>query len=181
MGNIASPVMGISPMETVKELWGGKLPEFESMDAVNELFNALVAGLWNRLAEHQSSRHPFKLLRFAVAPTREELKQFALFRQQEVDGFVDGLFGPEKEIDLSSRSQKALGVLAEIRAMLVGIMDLLEDLSKPAEPDELKKLSRNIQAITLIAETEMNTTILSCKRARSHLLATIRATKPTMH
>jgi hypothetical protein len=96
MGNIASPVMGISPMETVKELWGGKLPEFESMDAVNELFNALVAGLWNRLAEHQSSRHPFKLLRLAVAPTREELKYFALFRQQEVDGFVDGLFGPEK-------------------------------------------------------------------------------------
>ena len=47
--------MGASPMETIKQLWGGELPECDSMEAVNELLNALVAGLWNRLTAHQSS------------------------------------------------------------------------------------------------------------------------------
>jgi hypothetical protein len=28
LGNIASPVMSASPLDTVKELWGGELPEF---------------------------------------------------------------------------------------------------------------------------------------------------------
>jgi hypothetical protein len=37
LGNIASPVIGASPMETVKQLWGGELPEFDSIEAVNEL------------------------------------------------------------------------------------------------------------------------------------------------
>ena len=75
--------MGASPMETVKQLWGGELPEFVSMEAVNELLNTLVAGLWNRLTAHQSSRNPFRLLRFDVAQTREGLKHFALVRRQE--------------------------------------------------------------------------------------------------
>jgi hypothetical protein len=181
LGNIASPVMGASPLETVKQLWGGELPEFDSMETVNELLNALVAGLWNRLAAHQSSRNPFRLLRFDVAQTRQGLKHFALVRRQELDGFVEGLFGPEEHIDLPERAHEALGVLAEMRAILAGAVNLLDDSRKPAEPDDLKALVRNIQELTIIAETEMNKTILSCKRARSQLLAQIPATKPTLH
>jgi hypothetical protein len=180
-GNIASPVIGASPMETVKQLWGGELPAFDSMEAVNELLNALVAGLWNRLTAHQSSRNPFRLLRFDVAQTREGLKHFALVRRQELDGFVEGLFGLEEHIDLPERAHEALGVLAETRAMLAGVINLLDDSSKPAEPDDLKGLVRNIQEITIIVETEMNKTNLSCKRARSQLLEQIPATKPTLH
>jgi hypothetical protein len=181
LGNIASPVMGASPMETVKQLWGGELPEFDSMEAVNELLNVLVAGLWNRLTAHQSSRNPFRLMRFDVAQTREGLKHFALVRRQELDGFVEGLFGPEEHIDLPERAHEALGVLAEMRAILGGAVNLLDDSRKPAEPNDLKALVRNIQELTIIAETEMNKTILSCKRARSQLLEQITATKPTLH
>ena len=181
LGNIASPAIGASPMEAVKQLWGGKLPEFDSMEAVNELLDVLVAGLWNRLTAHQSSRNPFRLLRFEVAETRERLKHFAMVRRQELDGFVEGLFGGEEHIDLPERAHEALGVLAEIRAMLAGAIDLLGDSSKLAEPDELKGLIRNIQEITIIAETEMNKANLSCKRARSQLLEQVHTTKPTLH
>jgi hypothetical protein len=181
LGNIASPVMGASPMETVKQLWGGELPAFDSMEAVNELLDVLVAGLWNRLTAHQSSRNPFRLMRFDVAQTREGLKHFALVRRQELDGFVEGLFGPEEHIDLPGRAHEALGVLAEMRAILAGAVNLLDDSRKPAEPNDLKALVRNIQELTIIAETEMNKTILSCKRARSQLLEQITATKPTLH
>jgi hypothetical protein len=117
LGNIASPVLGASPMETFKQLWGGELPEFDSMEAVDELLNVLVAGLWNRLTAHQSSRNPFRLLRFDVTQTREGLKRFALVRRQELDGFVEGLFGLEEHIDLPERAHQALGVLAEMRAI----------------------------------------------------------------
>ena len=181
LGNIASPVMAASPMETVKQLWSGELPAFDSMEAVNELLNVLVAGLWNRLTAHQSSRNPFRLMRFDVAQTREGLKHFALVRRQELDGFVEGLFGLEEHLDLPERAHKALGVLTEMRAILAGAINLLDDLSKPTEPDDLKALARNIQELTIIAETEINKTILSCKRARSQLLKQIQATKPTLH
>jgi len=181
LGNIASPVMSASPLETIKQLWGGELPEFDSVDAVNELLGALVAGLWNRLTAHQSGRNPFRLLRFEVAQTREGLKHLALVRREELDGFVEGLFGPEEHINLPERAHKALGVLAEIRAMLVGVINLLDDSSKTAEPDDLKGLVRNIQEITIIVETELNKAIYSCVRARRQLLEQIPATKPTLH
>ena len=168
-------------METVKQLWGGDLPEFDSIEALNELLNVLVAGLWNRLTAHQSSRNPFRLLRFEVAQTREGLSHLALVRRQELDGFIEGLFGPEEHIDLPERAHEALGVLAEIRAMLAGVVDLLDDSNRSAGPDDIKKLLHNIQEFTIIAETEMKKATLSCKRARGQALQPIPTTKPTLH
>ncbi len=181
LGNIASPVMGASPMETIKQLWGGELPEFDSMEAVNELLNGLMEGLWNRLSAHQSSLNPFRLLRFDVVPTREGLAHFVQVRSQEFDGFVEGLFGSEEHIELPKRAHEALGVLTETRAILAGLATSLDDLSKPAMPEDLKALIHNIQDITLIMETKMNKTIRSCKRARIHLRDQKPATKPTLH
>ena len=180
LGNIASPVMAASPVETVKQLWGGELPEFDSLESVNELLNVLVAGLWNRLTAHQSSRNPFRLLHFEVAQKREDLKNLALVRRQELDGFVEGLFGREKIMNLPERAHTALGVLAEIRAMLAGTVDLLDDPDKSAEPDDLRDLVHNIQKLSVILETEMNKAVLSCARARRQLLEQMPATKPTL-
>ena len=56
LGDIASPVMSASPLDAVKALWGGELPEFDSLDAVNELLRILVMGLWNRLSRHQERK-----------------------------------------------------------------------------------------------------------------------------
>jgi hypothetical protein len=121
------------------------------------------------------------LFRLDVAVTVESLAPLALIRREELDGFVEGLFGPEEHIDLPERAHDALGVLAEMRAILAGAVNLLDDSSKPAESDELKGLVRNIQELTIIAEMEMNKTMLSCKRARRQLLERIPATKPTFH
>jgi hypothetical protein len=38
----------------VERLWSGELPEFNSIDAANELIGALITGLWNRLVRRQS-------------------------------------------------------------------------------------------------------------------------------
>jgi hypothetical protein len=37
LGNIATPLMSVSPLQIVKALWGGELPEFDGIDDVNEL------------------------------------------------------------------------------------------------------------------------------------------------
>jgi len=168
-------------LQTVKQLWGGELPEFETMEAVNELLDALVAGLWNRLTEHQGSRNPFRLLRFEVAPTREGLKHMALVRQQEVEGFLDGLFGARESIDLPEDAHHAVSALGEVRAMMAGAVALLNDLSKPADAPGLKALIYNLQQMTLIAERDMNQVIHVCMRARRQTMEQIPLTKPTLH
>src|SRR3974377_545878 len=77
MGNIASPLLNVSPLATVEMLWQGQMPTFESGEEAEALFGALMGGLWNRLAEHQDHRNPFRLLRDPIAPTREGLQYLA--------------------------------------------------------------------------------------------------------
>ena len=83
LGNIATPVMGISPVKMVESLWGGRLPEFDTLDAANVLVGSLIMGLWNRLTRHQDRSAPFRLTRVQNEPTREELATLALMRCQE--------------------------------------------------------------------------------------------------
>lgn len=79
--------------------------------------------------------------------TREGVARIALVRRQEIDGLVEGLFGNEKSIDLPERAHKALNVLSEMRGMLAGIVDLIENLTKPTTPDDLTQMLRNIQDV----------------------------------
>lgn len=65
--------------------------------------------------------------------------------------------------------------------MFEGIFELLNDTSKPAEPDSLKDLMRNIQKLTFVIEAEINDLNLSCKRARVQRLEQLPVTKPTWH
>jgi hypothetical protein len=178
LGNIASPLMTVSPLDAVKGLWGGELPELESIDAVNELVGALVMGLWNRLTDHQDRRTAFRLIRFEVPADRDGVARIALVRRQEIDGFVEGLFGDEEEIELPERAHQALGVLSEVRAFFAGIVDLMADRTKPATPQDLAQVLRTIQQLTIAGETEIHKAVLSCTRARRQALSTSVATKP---
>jgi hypothetical protein len=181
LGNIASPVMSASPIETVRGLWGGELPPFDDINAANELIGALVMGLWNRLTRHQERSAPFRLLRFDVPETSEGLHRFVLTRRQELDGFVEGLFGRQEHIDLPERAHRALNSLSEMRAMLEGIRLLMEDKTKTGAHSEITETIHNLRELTKIAEHEMHEAVLSCKRARRQLLRQFSASKPVLH
>jgi hypothetical protein len=184
MGNIASPLLGASPMGALAQIWGGQMPEFESVEDVQAVASVLLAGLWNRLAEHQSSRSPFRLVRQEVAPSRAALHAFALMRKQELEGFVEGLFGTAQELSLPEKAHIAVGILSELRSMFAGTVELLADATKPAPAEELKGLLRNFQQVSLIAEAEINKAIQSCKRARDqHLeaMAAMPTSKAVLH
>ena len=178
MGSIASPLLDRSPVHTIQELWGGELPPFDAIEDLNHLLHVLMDGLWNRLTAHQIASNPFRLTRLQVKRTREGLHHYALVRKQELEGFMDGLFGPHEELDLPESAHDGVEALGEMRAMLAGAITLLEDLGLPAAPDDLKGLGDNLQALAPLLEREMNTVILSCARARTREMP---QTKPTVH
>jgi hypothetical protein len=181
LGHIATPATLSSPMDTVAALWGGHMPAFESLDAANELIGALVMGLWNRLTRHQQRSSPFRLTRIEVPVTREGMSRFALVRREELEGFIEGLFGDRDSLDLPESADKALGVLAEIRAMLEGVRELAEDQTKPAPPADIPVTLGHLREFTRIAEHEIHELVLSCTRARRQMLEMMPAGKPVLH
>jgi hypothetical protein len=181
LGNVATPVMSASPIKMVEGLWGGELPDFGSINAAKELIGALIMGLWNRLTRHQERSTPFRLTRPDVAATREGLATLALIRRQELDGFVEGLFGAEKAIDLPERAHRSLSVLGELRSLIAGVLDVATNGNKVANPGDIEDTLRHMQEMTRIAEHEMHAVVLSCKRARRDMLASLPARKPTLH
>lgn len=181
LGNIASPAMAVSPIDMVKQLWGGELPVFDHIDEANILLSALVMGLWNRLTRHQDRSAPFRLTRPNLASDREGLKVLAQIRREELDGFVDGLFGGSQELDLPERAHRALQVLSEGRAIFAGVEALAADASKSAPAADIAVTARHLRELTRIAEHEMHEALLSCTRARRQMLDTRSVPKPTLH
>lgn len=179
MGNIATPDMAATPMREIKALWGGELPEFEDTDEAQMLITGLMGGLWNGLSKHQSRRTPFQLTRIKAAPpSYEHLARLSKFRRQELDGFIEGLFAGKDYMEFPETAHKAVGNLAEIRAMMAGTYELCACPPAPASTDSLAETLKHLREMTRIAETEINTVIQSCKAARAHLLETYRAEKP---
>ena len=170
MGAIASPRLDVSAMAPLRQAWGGELPEFASEEEAQELIQVIVNGLWNRLADHQSTRNPFRLQRLEVLPKRSALLDLARMRARELQGFVNGLFGPEDEVLLPPKAHNAVQTLAEAYALFGSVATLLADESKPAAEAELKALLRQLQQLTLTADEQINKAVQSCKRARGQHL-----------
>ena len=142
MGNIASPRLDVSPLEALAQIWGGEMPVFASQENVEEVTRTLVQGLWNRLADHQNSRNPFRLTRFEVLPTRQALHDLALLRTQELEGFVDGLFGHEDEMMLPQKAHDAVRTLDELYSMFGGTAELLADQMAMSRSSLFRQLKR---------------------------------------
>jgi hypothetical protein len=181
LGSIASPELDVSPIETVKTLWGEDSPEFKSDASLNELMEALVMGLWNRLARHQERRVPFHLLRIDVPLDGEGLGRLALVRREELEGFVEGLFGPKVELDLPERAYRALDQLSEIREFLWTVQEVRFDTLESATQAEITNTLGTLGTLTRIAEHEIHEVVLSCTRARRAMLRGLAARKTTLH
>ena len=165
LGAIASPAIGISPIASIKQLWGGELPAFETPAAAETLFDALI-GLWNTLTKHQQRQTPFRLSAIEVAATDAGLATLAKTRREELDGFLAGLFGPDDQIDFPEQAHQALAHLGEIRVMLAGIVRLAERSKASSSPHEIKALLGQLQDLKRIAEIEIHAALIACAQAR---------------
>lgn len=177
LGKIACPDPTVQPMSVVAGLWGGVLPEFESIEDANALLGALVMGLWNELTYHQDPRKPFRAIHVPLEPTGANLANMGTVRAQEVEGFVDGLFNGEEEAGLPERAHEAVTHLGEIRAMMAGVADLIERTKdEPDDRGQIKETIKHLRSMTEIMETEIHAAVLSCTRARTQKLPGL--TKP---
>lgn len=181
LGNIATPELSASPLQMIQDLWGGKLPVFDSMDEANELIGALVDGLWNGLARYQKRSQPFRLIRVPMEPSAANLGQYGRIRLEELDGFIEGLFNGRDVIDLPERAHEGVGHLAELRAMMAGICELVARDPNADDRTQLDTTFKHLRELTRIMETEIHEAVLSCTRARRQMLDGIVTTKPTVH
>ena len=181
LGNIATPELSASPLQIIKDLWGGELPVFDSIDELNELIGALVQGLWNDLTRHQKRSQPFRLTRVPLEPTAVNLGQYGLIRLQELDGFIEGLFNGEEAIDLPERAHQAVEHLSELRAMMAGICELVSRDPNADDRTQLGTTFKHLHELTRIMETEIHEAVLSCTRARRQMLEGVLTARPTIH
>ena len=63
----------------------------------------------------------------AVKPDPDDLRRLCQTRAEELGGFIDGLSGDEEALNLPKRANEALSHLADVNAMLHGILDLTEE------------------------------------------------------
>lgn len=95
MGSILAVEM-VQPSRVLKILHGEETeghPQFTSLDEAKEHMSILM-GLWNKLADHQSVKKPF---RFSAVPNlevddREGWLGFARLRESELNFFLRGLY-----------------------------------------------------------------------------------------
>ena len=171
LGCIASPRLDIRPMQAVEDLWQGEMPEFESLDDANELIGALVQGLWNRLAGHQSSKHPFRLTTLQPPTDAEGIRRFAGTRVEELGAFVEGLFGDAEAMDLPQNAHEAMNHLADLRSFFAAFVQFADDHESA---DDIESTVRNMQQLSIIAGKEINRAVQSCKRARRDAMPAMR-------
>jgi hypothetical protein len=181
LGNIATPMMGVSPLRVLEGLWGGELPEFDSKAEAETLVAMMLQGLWNDLARHQKRSQPFRLMRLPTEPTASCLREQGQVRTEELDGFIEGLFAGQKELDLPERAHAAVKTLAEMRAMMAGIVELVDRDPIAGDRTQLEATFRSLRDLTRIMEGEIHEAVLSCTRARRQMLEGIPTTNPTVH
>lgn len=181
LGGIASPILGISPLPIVKELWGGELPPFASLDDLNELINILINGLWNSLTKHDSRSAPFRLARLNLAPSAKNLGLFAQVRRQELEGFIEGLCNGQDHVDLPELAHQALEHLGELGAIMGGIEDLVARGIEAESRSAIETTFKHVQELTRVMEVEIHAVVMSCARARRQMRSSISAPKSALH
>ena len=181
LGNIATPRLDASPVQTIKDLWGGEFPPVDSMDDLNALLQDLMS-LWNTLARHQSRTRPFKLAKGGSGSSVEGIEQLCLIRTEEIEGFMEGLYGTADIIDLSEWAAERMDELGEINAMFLSALEISSREPRVfATSDELKETYQHLKTLERAMGKEINMVVLACKKARAQAMTWEDMTPPTLH
>jgi len=121
------------------------------------------------------------LTRIETEATREGLADLAMLRRQELEGFVEGLFGKEETLDFPERAHRGLGALSEMWALFEGTEVVARDETKPGTVRDMEKSLRLLRQLTKDAEHEIHAILLSYMRARRQMIASLPAQRPTLH
>jgi len=161
-----SGVAPVQPMKVLARIWDGKLPAFASIEAVNELLEALINGLWNELTVHQDEKQPYRLMKFPAGVTRASLACLAETRAEEIDGFLTGVFGDQENIEVPEPMGASLGTLMELVENFARMQALLEDPENPASAEVFEGLKKQFVVLTNFAEQQLHAVIVGARILR---------------
>ena len=171
----------VQPMKVLATIWDGKLPAFPSIDAVNELLEALINGLWNELTVHQDETRPYRLMPMPARATRQSLSSLVETRAQEIHGFLTGIFGDEENLEVPESMADSLDTLMELGETFSGMQALLEDPERPTSPADVKALKVHIAELTHIVEQEIHAVVIVARVLREQVGAMEEKTELTVH
>jgi hypothetical protein len=124
---------------------------------------------------------PFRLVRVEIPESREGLAHIALIRREELDGFVEGLFGKEQSLELPERVHLSLDTLSELRGIFDGLYELAGNPTKSVTADDIAQTRRQVRELTKVCEREIHEVVLSCTRARRQILTSVHTTTTPRH
>jgi hypothetical protein len=104
-----------------------------------------------------------------------------LIRRQELDGFIEGLFGREEVVDLPERAHRGLDELGQMRALFAGVLQLALNGTKEANDKGVETTLLRMREMTKIAEHEIHAVVMACARARRQMMAGMQTKRPTVH
>ena len=120
-------------------------------------------------------------MRVETPPDRAGLGRLALIRRDELEGFIQGLFGTLEEMDIPEWASQALGELGWVRGYFQATQELTDDSTKSATPKDINETLHNVHVLTKIAEHEIHEAVISCTKARRDILQGLTTTKPRPH
>ncbi|WP_128082238.1 hypothetical protein [Sphingomonas sp. Ant20] len=85
------------------------------------------------------------------------------------------------EVDLPERAHAGVGALAELRAMMLGIIDLIERDPLADNRSELETTFRHLRELNKIMEGEIYETVIACSKARRSMIASITTSRSKVH
>ena len=171
----------VQPRKVLTQVWDGTLPAFSSMDAINELLEALINGLWNQLTVHQDETQPYRLMLLPARATRQSLASLVETRAEEIHGFLTGIFGDQQNLEVPEPMAESLDTLMELGEMFSGMQTLLEDPEKPASTADLKVLKAHLAELTNIVEQEIHSVVIVGRVLREQEGAMEEKTELTEH
>ena len=102
-------------------------------------------------------------------------------RQEEIDGFIEGLFGKEKVVYFPDRANRAINELDQMRALFAGVVEIAADETKSGTIKDAETTHRHLREMTRNAEHEILAIVVACRIARKQMLAGSPVNKPTIH
>jgi hypothetical protein len=173
LGALADPEPDVAPLQIVKSLWGGELPEFHSVDEANELLQTLVMGLWNEFTRYQYRRVRFRLTPIPLPEDKHSLMEHARVRHEEIEGFIAGLFGGKSKLALDPGSAEALDRLTEIGSLYGGMRGFAASPTNPTDRVEFRAMHSDLTALRAAAEREMQAIVIQSARLRRLAIASM--------
>ena len=80
-------------------------------------------------------------------------------RRQELDGFIEGLFGHEEVVDIAERAHRGLDELGQMRALFEAVVHLVEGDAKQPTDKGIETTLRRMREMTKIAEHEIHAVV----------------------